>query len=96
MPRAQRVTRKRQGDLACSENSDQHIFGFRLLFGLPLALCWDISFRLGLVFCCLGKVFLIEKRIERLKDQGLVFFFFGLGIGVGLNFHDSRFPFSQL
>jgi hypothetical protein len=49
----------------------------------------DISFRLA--FCCPGKVFLIEKRIERLKDQGLVFFFFGLGIGVGLNFHDSWF-----
>jgi hypothetical protein len=29
MPRAQGVTRKRQGDLACSENSDQHIFWFR-------------------------------------------------------------------
>ena len=27
MPGAQGVTRKRQGDLACSENFDQHIFG---------------------------------------------------------------------
>src|SRR4029077_8271771 len=39
-PRAQGVTRKRQGDLACSENSDRHIFGLGIGVGLNFHDSW--------------------------------------------------------